>query len=348
MELRHWESDIKFKYVAKVPVGKKSFRYFYTNEAYQAYLKEKSSSASPSISNQAKNANVSVKSLSTAKNDKKTTIKDFISGLGEKISDVAEDIVSDGKEWMFRTFKKEEYERKQEWTKRAEKKAAEEAKETARKQHEYRKQMEALEQNNPLRELNHKMKGYSAEEDMAAVNPNYETKNYAYTHNCFNCTMAYELRRRGYDVEASEKLSNDKMLNTNLTVKRVFKDVKMMYASDMGHVETSDVSNRISKILGVSAISKETIENTKKTMIEMGNGARGILGVTWTAGSGHAVNWEVKNGTVILRDSQTNDVYTLDDIMSRSNDFYFARLDNLEPTNSIYSYIHNKDKTRRR
>lgn len=41
MELRHWESDIKFKYVAKVPVGKKNFRYFYTNEAYQAYLKEK-------------------------------------------------------------------------------------------------------------------------------------------------------------------------------------------------------------------------------------------------------------------------------------------------------------------
>lgn len=53
----------------------------------------------------------------------------------------------------------------------------------------------------------------ATEADGEKVNPNYDKKNsdeLGYRHNCQTCTMAYELRRRGFDVEAmpNPKLSD--------------------------------------------------------------------------------------------------------------------------------------------
>jgi len=43
---------------------------------------------------------------------------------------------------------------------------------------------------------------HSVQQDLADTNPNFETGLDGYTLNCANCTVAYEMRRRGFDVEA--------------------------------------------------------------------------------------------------------------------------------------------------
>ncbi len=47
-----------------------------------------------------------------------------------------------------------------------------------------------------------KVKGTPYWDDLVKTNPNYATKEYGYTHNCQRCVPTYELRKRGYNVEA--------------------------------------------------------------------------------------------------------------------------------------------------
>jgi hypothetical protein len=45
---------------------------------------------------------------------------------------------------------------------------------------------------------------YEKKEDMEKINEEYDPYDDSRSMNCGNCSAAYELRRRGYDVEAKE------------------------------------------------------------------------------------------------------------------------------------------------
>ena len=61
--------------------------------------------------------------------------------------------------------------------------------------------LKSLKKDNPLPDLPLKTKATTLDEDMAAINPNYNTNIKSnYDENCGACTIAYDLRRRGYDV----------------------------------------------------------------------------------------------------------------------------------------------------
>lgn len=125
----------------------------------------------------------------------------------------------------------------------------------------------------------------------------------AYDMNCMNCTTAYELRRRGYDVEAGS-----------------WRESNTRYASLENWYE------------GVKIKAVDKPKNLIKA-IKNDNppGSRGNLMVQWNNGGGHSMAYEVDSkGKVHILDPQTNSVVDEDklpDLISYAN---YARTDNLK------------------
>lgn len=152
--------------------------------------------------------------------------------------------------------------------------------------------------------------------DAIDVNPNYKKLGSLYKNNCPNCTAAYELRRRGFDVEA---LGNKKGMPLNKYF-NIFKDMELYELEK----EPGDGVKEV-----VSAIS----ESAK----EWGEGARGVVSITKNK-IGHVFSMEVRGGKLEFIDPQ---LYT-----SRSEEFFataetirFGRVDNVELSDEILSLI---------
>lgn len=153
----------------------------------------------------------------------------------------------------------------------------------------------------------------TADDDMKAVNPGYAgpftwARGKSNT-NCQMCSTAYELRRRGYDVIASNAKNP---LDTG-NVWDFFPNAKgtRYYADGMGVNLTKDdafgvfkTGDHTSGRIPQSAVQK-IINNIVKTQ---GNGARGYFNLCWDGNSGHSIAYEVSGGNLILRDSQIGQV----------------------------------------
>lgn len=159
-------------------------------------------------------------------------------------------------------------------------------------------------------------------EDMAACNPKY-LKGGVYKNNCISCALAYDMRRRGYDVE-SAPIDTTSATNGSLPVQlgfykgeklEVFEVPKDLYAA------TKQFSNQI---------------------LKYGDGSRGMLRIRWKNGDGHAAVWEVDGNSVIVRDPQNNTIVDLSDYMCRAKTFYYFRTDNLEPTEKVTQFVKNR------
>lgn len=158
----------------------------------------------------------------------------------------------------------------------------------------------------------------SREEDMAAVNPSGNRMN------CSYCTFAYEMRRRGYDVMAADDGYPKTLMYAN-RMEEYYVD------GDGKTVGTSDIISSYNKRHAAKKSSSTlTTKMIEEELLQHGEGARGQIGVGWKAGSGHALNWEIENNKVVIRDSQVNTVGSIDDYIDRIDSFYYLRTDNLE------------------
>ena len=173
-----------------------------------------------------------------------------------------------------------------------------------------------------LPKLKRKTTEINQNEDMAACNPKY-LKGGVYKNNCISCALAYDMRRRGYDVE-SAPIDTTSATNGSLPVQlgfykgeklEVFEVPKDLYAA------TKQFSNQI---------------------LKYGDGSRGMLRIRWKNGDGHAVIWEVDGNSVIVRDPQNNTIVDLSDYMRRAKTFYYFRIDNLEPTEKVTQFVKNR------
>ena len=173
-----------------------------------------------------------------------------------------------------------------------------------------------------LPNLKRKITETNQSEDMAACNPKY-LKGGVYKNNCISCALAYDMRRRGYDVESSP-IDTTSATNGSLPVQlgfykgeklEVFEVPKDLYAA------TKQFSNQI---------------------LKYGDGSRGMLRIRWKNGDGHAVVWEVDGNSVIVRDPQNNTIVDSLDYMRRAKTFYYFRADNLELTNKAFHFVQNR------
>lgn len=170
--------------------------------------------------------------------------------------------------------------------------------------------------------LNRKRNIASPDVDMAVCNPKY-SKGGVYKNNCISCALAYDMRRRGYDVE-SMPIDTTSATNGSLPVQFGF------YKGEK--LETFEVPKDL------DAAMKQFVNQ----ILKYGDGSRGMLRIRWKNGDGHAAVWEVDNGSVVVRDPQNNTFVDLSDYMRRAKTFYYFRTDNLDPTEKVTRFVKNR------
>lgn len=205
---------------------------------------------------------------------------------------------------------------------------------------------------------------YTALEDMEKINEKYSPYSESSSTNCCNCSAAYELRRRGYDVEA--KLADSSYNGSSSRFYDYFEDAKVLAVygdgSTMTHNEKAlkkisdgkfnvfDVWKNESDYDFYTSNQSYTPKSIEKA-IKNNNppGSRGMIDVYWKKGGAHSIVYEVNNkGNVVIRDSQTYDEYSLDELADRVKRVQIVRTDNLQVKKDILNAVEtNEDKERR-
>ena len=177
--------------------------------------------------------------------------------------------------------------------------------------------------NKMLPMFNRKRDIASPDADMTACNLKY-SKGGVYKNNCISCALAYDLRRRGYDVEAMP-IDTTSATNGSLPVQLGFYKGEKLETFEVPKdpdVAVKQFSNRI---------------------LKYGDDSRGMLRIRWENGDGHAVVWEVDDGSVVVRDPQNNTIVDLSDYVRRAKTFYYFRTDNLDPTEKVTRFVKNQN-----
>lgn len=129
-------------------------------------------------------------------------------------------------------------------------------------------------------------------EALAGANPFYNGGTQGdFSANCQRAVVAYEMRRRGYDVMALPTYAGDRMPSAG-NWEKVFNGAKR---------------------INVGASSPQKVQaNLEAHMKSFGNGSRGIIGIP-----GHVFNVENVGGKIRYVDAQTNTVYNSKGVFSR-------------------------------
>lgn len=166
--------------------------------------------------------------------------------------------------------------------------------------------------------------------------------------NCKRCTYAYELQRRGFDVEATKTTTsrgqttigdfnamnpNDKNINTKFGfLSRTMTD--MMSREKGGKAEFVDYLEGLSKDTYKTDSTGDVGSKLLKDLSKMPDKARGEVVMQWKGGGGHSVAWEVINGRPVIIDAQVKKMFKnaseFDEYAQHIDTATFKRLDNVD------------------
>lgn len=132
--------------------------------------------------------------------------------------------------------------------------------------------------------------------------------------NCSNCTSAWELRRRGFSVNAQVRKYGGRNLD------------------------------EIDRLWGVSAVERFDSSGTalqfKRAVEKLGEGARGSITCSWSGGGAHIFNWEVIDGKMTLWDAQPGRRVEFDTWRNRiKGRVFWARLDDKPLTEDLNVFL---------
>ena len=159
-----------------------------------------------------------------------------------------------------------------------------------------------------------KTENLSPEEDIKRVNPQVNDLDAGTKNNCMLCTVSYDLRRRGYDVQAN-KADTPYYIN----------DISRWYKN----AQAVPIKNSYD---GTNIDSGMIMTNFEDAVKKQGNGASGIIVVEWSSnGGGHAMHYEYRDGKIYLSDPQTGKIYNDPrKILKKSSGASIMRLDDKE------------------
>lgn len=166
-----------------------------------------------------------------------------------------------------------------------------------------------------------------------AINPEYGLGFlYDYSYNCTFCTAAYDLRKRGYDVEANP-ISMPEAYTLD-SICSWYKGADPVYEQ---HVKA-----RAGSVISSAEYSENRAKILDNSLRSNGDGARGHLCLEWTNGGGHDIVWEIENGKVVYRDCQSNMLVNIEDTLAYTTTYQYLRTDNLEMTEDILRTVRNR------
>ena len=153
---------------------------------------------------------------------------------------------------------------------------------------------------------------HTPEKDAEVTNPLY-SKASIYRDNCTHCVAAWEMRRRGFDVEATPTVHKDSYKYGGW--RKIFNGLDMNFTK--------------------SARKNKQVAEITETMLSWGDGARAEIRLAWDGGySGHVFCAEVQGNEVLFIDPQngkTGDAVKKYFENAKPSSVEIGRLDNLEP-----------------
>lgn len=162
----------------------------------------------------------------------------------------------------------------------------------------------------------------------SGANPNFDRSfTYAeYTMNCQRCVVAYELRRRGYDVRAQPTYRGD----------------TLPYSTKGGNARWMGAF-RGAKSIDVGADRNSTVrKNIESEMKGFGPGSRGIILVRFQGTtSGHVFNVENVGGKIRYYDAQMGESVKINDHLSGTSPAHtrLVRTDNLRMSDRAKNFV---------
>lgn len=309
-ELYHWgmKKGAKaeyHKYVARIPQGK-GYRYFYTNDEYRAYLTGK--------------RNNLLDKVSDAINKTRQNVQNAGQDAAKEAKKDAKEISDKGK-----TIFTEYMRNRGSYDELKDGNHPKSFDDIPRRKPDYNEDADMMDIN-PKRSIDPKVQ--LATDTIKIVDQSMVTKEvcdelttrYGRLNNCAYCTLAYDMRRKGYDVEASSV--SKKTANTPSEIESWYKN---------GHFKVT--GNDYANLTSLQASNKITQELSKE-----GPGARGQFCVYWRNGGGHSISYEVDSDrNVVYRDCQHDRVMRnneINDYLSKVDltTIHHMRTDNLEYT----------------
>lgn len=192
---------------------------------------------------------------------------------------------------------------------------------------------------------------YRPTNSMRLVNPKYYTNKEEYIRNCQRCYATFELRCRGYDVEAKESVlvGDDPAFEIDKDEKKRIDDIIMgsIGLSDFYRLlKAKSFSKRYITIfkglneefadfnnsLGLEPDVESVIEAIDDIVRKGGEGSRYALSLEWKGGEGHICNVVNVGGLSMIFDSQSNRITSLSEYIGLCNTskVFFGRIDNKE------------------
>ena len=159
------------------------------------------------------------------------------------------------------------------------------------------------------------------------VNP-YSKKRGGY-NNCTNCAIAVDMRQRGYDIQARRRGQG----RSNKEIISMYKNATIKQPNSSLNPEYGDSRKQY---------VKRSYDNFCKSIESEGKNSRGIVTLQFQKGrfdlssSGHAFNYEVKDGKVSFYDAQRKGV-DVDKTFSFGDPktYTYIRTDNKQPSDKI-------------
>lgn len=157
---------------------------------------------------------------------------------------------------------------------------------------------------------------------MIASNPHYSPDYREYSENCQRVVVAYEARRRGYDVTAQATYPGDTLnqIAYNDNERGISRGRWMGAFQDAKPVNVSSTN------------SNGVMNNIQNQMANYGNGSRGVVQIFYKGGGGHVFNVEQQNGKTIFIEAQSGRIKDMGAVMNfvRPDRVALVRTDNLK------------------
>lgn len=191
---------------------------------------------------------------------------------------------------------------------------------------------------------------YTEKEDLKKSNPTYNAFiGNANKKNCVFCGLVYEMRRRGYDVEAK---MNAHGADGGAIMKRIFPKAKPIIFDpfDLGYeIDKSTGTILSSKIKSpLKDMHAATIRNpfkmsgeVKGALSQSQRNSRGIAIMRWAGSNGgHMCNYKIDGtGKISILDPQTGKVESLNKYASKAKCMIFYRTDSIKDSDINYKEI---------
>ena len=331
-------SNNNFKYYDKIKVGDK-FRYFYSKEEYDGYMNNQKKDNSPfkAISNFLEQfGKKTINTIQSKVNEGKAIVDKLFGNIKKTTEKVAEigKISATELENLYIAQSNAKHKSKYKYKEQLPNGKfryfySEKEHQTYLNKLQYQKDspsfMSIFKKTADL--FNRDAPVLTEEEDTKQINEKYY-KGIDYQENCILATAAYELRRRGYDVEAKPDQTNGEGLSSN-HIKEWYENAKPVDLSGSNILNMFD-KNRYDTSSDLARVTKTILKDNPP-------GSRGNLSVGWKGlDSGHSLIYEVDaSNKVIIRDAQiaaTSKLSTpqLPELLTLVDTMAYVRTDNLK------------------